>query len=150
MEIHLCEEHAKMYLSQEEAITEDGSFSSGVAEAFSEQLPIGQAAEDLARLDQRECPVCGITFYEFRSRGRLGCPNDYDFFFEELEPLLVNIHGETEHKGKIPERAPNAIEKLNELIRLRREIQDAIQAEEYEHASKLRDAIRIIEEANTP
>ena len=42
-----------------------------------QQMAIGQTAEELAHLDKQACPVCGITFYEFRSQGRLGCPHDY-------------------------------------------------------------------------
>ena len=53
-----------------------------------------------SKLDQRACPKCGITFYEFRNQGRLGCPHDYTCFAKELEPLLVNIHGEINHAGK--------------------------------------------------
>ncbi len=34
-----------------------------------------------------------IKFVEFRNSGRLGCPNDYVEFRDELMPLLENIHG---------------------------------------------------------
>jgi protein arginine kinase activator len=60
-----------------------------------------------------------------------------------LEPLLLNIHGGTEHKGKRPKR--NASRRQSELLRLRREMQEAIDREEYERASELRDEIRKIE-----
>ena len=66
-----------------------------MAAALAQQMAIGQTAEELARLDQQACPVCGITFYEFRSQGRLGCPHDYVCFQAQLEPLIVNIHGES-------------------------------------------------------
>ena len=70
--------------------------------ALTQPMKVGHTAEELSRIDQRACPVCGITFYEFRHQGRLGCPHDYECFADELEPLLVNIHGETEHRGKRP------------------------------------------------
>ena len=41
-------------------------------------------AEQLQELDKRACPQCGITFYEFRNQGRLGCPHDYVHFRKEL------------------------------------------------------------------
>ena len=67
-------------------------------------------------------------------------------FEKELDPLIMNIHGETVHTGKRPERLAAGTQKRTELIRLRREMKEAIQAEDYEHASKLRDEIRRIDE----
>ena len=143
-ELHLCEEHAREYLSHTEAPEEEESFSS-LAGALAHQLKLGQTAEELARLDQQSCPVCGITFYEFRNQGRLGCPHDYECFAKELEPLLVNIHGDTEHTGKSPKRRPKASVAGHELIRLRRQMKEAVEREDYELASELRDKIGALE-----
>jgi protein arginine kinase activator len=112
---------------------------------FAQHLKIGQTAEELARLDKRACPICEITFYEFRNQGRLGCPHDYEFFEKELMPLIVNIHGETEHVGKHPERSAAGSRRQMDLIRLRREMKDAVRREDYERASQLRDQIRDME-----
>ena len=143
-ELHLCEEHARQYLTQSEA---EPSQPAAWPERSAQQLAVGQTAEELARLDQKACPVCGITFYEFRNQGRLGCPHDYVCFAKELEPLIINIHGETEHTGKRPRRYAEGTQKQTELIRLRREMKEAITEEDYERASELRDEIRRIEEA---
>jgi protein arginine kinase activator len=140
-EIHLCEDHARQYLTQ----GDDTSGPSTLAGALAQQLKGGQTAEELARLDQQACPVCGITFYEFRSQGRLGCPHDYECFQSELEPLIVNIHGATRHEGKRPRRAGSGT-RTTDLIRLRREMQQAIEQEHYERASDLRDEIRQLEQ----
>ncbi len=144
-ELHLCEEHARHYLTQAEPEASGGS--AGLAGALAQQLAVGQTAEDLEKLDKKACPVCGITFYEFRNQGRLGCPHDYIFFEKELDPLIANIHGETTHTGKRPHRYAGGTHHKTELIRLRREMKEAITHEEYEQASKLRDEIRRIEEA---
>lgn len=142
-ELHLCEEHARQYLTApEEPMVEPAP---SVASAINKQMKLGQTAEELARLDQRSCPVCGITFYEFRQQGRLGCPHDYVCFQQELEPLLVNIHSETNHLGKRPKRGAHGTDQQTELIRLRREMKEAVEREDYEGASQLRDKIRQIE-----
>lgn len=138
--MHLCEEHARQYLSKEQATP-----TSLVADHLEKQLKLGQTAEELAELDQQECPVCGITFYEFRNAGRLGCPYDYTVFQKDLEPLLINIHASREHKGKRPTRLSPSADRQAELIQLRREMEEAVEKEEYERASEIRDRIRELE-----
>ena len=141
-ELHLCEDHAREYLSS--SATEPTPVG-GMAAMLVQQMAVSQTAEELARLDQESCPVCGITFYEFRSQGRLGCPHDYVCFQAQLEPLIVNIHGEAEHVGKQPKHSATGSERRTQLIRMRREMQEAIDEERYERASQLRDEIQRIE-----
>lgn len=142
-ELHLCEDHARDYLAPTQEQNED--VVPALAGVLAEHLAAGQTAEELARLDQQSCPVCGITFLQFRKQGRLGCPNDYTCFEKELQPLLLNIHGETQHVGKVPKRCASGAKKQTRLIRLRREMKEAIAMEDYERASELRDEIRDLE-----
>jgi len=145
-ELHLCEDHAREYLSSS---SDEPSSKSSMAAVLAQQMVVGQTAEELAQLDQQACPICGMTFYEFRSQGRLGCPHDYACFLQQLEPLILNIHGESEHVGKAPRRCSGGTEKRIQLIRLRREMKEAIEAEDYERASELRDEIRRAETQET-
>lgn len=140
-ELHLCETCAKKHLMQADAEQPDGT----LAGALAQHLQLGEAAETLSKLDEKECTTCGITFREFRQHGRLGCPQDYICFAEELEPLIVNIHGDTVHTGKRPSRCPEDVDRQARLIQLRREMREAVQAEEYERASELRDEIKQLE-----
>jgi protein arginine kinase activator len=101
--------------------------------------------------------MCGITFFEFRNQGRLGCPHDYLQFEKELDPLIANIHGATEHTGRRPSRpvpagvdAGSGTDGLTTIIGLRRGMKEAISREDYESAKEARDAIRGIEDAWTP
>lgn len=142
-ELHFCEECAKVYLAPP---ANQEPESGALASAFAQQAQLGQTAEELSKLDQQACPVCGITFLEFRNSGRLGCSHDYVAFEKELEPLIANIHGETKHTGKQPQRYTEGTESLTELIRLRREMKDAIGQENYERAGKLRDQIKLLED----
>ncbi len=160
-EVHLCEDHARTYLNQSEGADPEGSSSaeggSSKGSGLSTPLGVGQTADDLAVLDQRCCDMCGITFFEFRNQGRLGCPHDYIQFEAELEPLIANIHGATEHTGRRPSRqVPIAADEkfgtdgLTAIIGLRRGMKDAISREDYESAKEARDEIRAIEEAWAP
>lgn len=97
------------------------------------------------------CPHCGITFQEFRRKGRLGCPMDYDVFAEPLDAMLRNMHdNRTRHRGRQPRgHVDGALDQRSaageRLLHLRRELQEAIDGEQYEEAARLRDEIRTIE-----
>jgi len=142
-ELHLCEQCAQSFLSP--AGEEGTEVMPAMAGLLAQHLAVGETADQLARLDQRACPVCGITFLEFRKQGRLGCPHDYVFFSEELEPLLMNVHDQVHHIGKVPKRGSQGADQQTQLIRFRREMKEAIAKENYEQASSLRDQIRKIE-----
>jgi protein arginine kinase activator len=142
LELHLCAECAKYYLQPESTAA-----APQMGGAISSSLKLEQTAEELRELDGKTCPVCGISFFEFRQIGRLGCPHDYDFFFEELEPLLLNVHGSSKHEGKRPKRSTISMDAATEIISLRRKLREAVENEEYETASNLRDQIKKHEEA---
>lgn len=149
VELHLCEDHAREYLTQAgNEPASAGSMAAMFTQQLAKQMALGQTAEELADLDQQSCPYCGITFYDFRTQGRLGCPYDYVFFEKEIQPLLLNIHGESQHTGKRPTHSPELSRQRTELIRYRRQLQEAIREEHYELASRLRDKIREIEESS--
>lgn len=153
-ELHLCEDHARSYLNQSEAAgesaAEDEAEGKPAGGTLAGPLGVGQTADELALLDQRACSMCGITFFEFRNQGRLGCPHDYVQFEKELEPLIANIHGATEHTGRRPSREteglPEGTEELTAVIGLRSQMKESIGREDYEKAKEQRDAIRAIEE----
>ncbi len=140
--IHLCEGCAQDYLGggDTETFTEDPG---DITDKISQLTEL--AEEDLEELDNLECPNCGIRFNEFRARGRLSCPQCYDAFGEELISLLDNIHGATQHTGKFPRRNPGDSQKHYELIKLRNDLRQSVEEEDYETAAKLRDRIQAIE-----
>jgi protein arginine kinase activator len=93
----------------------------------------------------KKCPKCGITLAEFRKRGRLGCPHDYEAFAEELGSLLEKIHGSREHRGRGPSRSKKRMTHRQKVEALRRELDEAIRAEQYETAASLRDRLKQLE-----
>lgn len=91
------------------------------------------------------CPECGMSLAEFRNTGRLGCPRDYDVFKEHVTPLLLRIHNATSHRGRLPGQDPEELERQHHLSTLREQLDQAIRAEQYESAARLRDEIQILE-----
>ena len=154
-ELHLCEDHARAYLNQAEPVADDGEPQEGkTGGALVGPLGVGQTADELALLDKKACDMCGITFFEFRNQGRLGCPHDYVHFEKELEPLIANIHGATQHTGRRPSRPavaegeplPEGTDGLTAVIGMRTGMKEAIECEDYERAKELRDQIRQTEQ----
>ena len=88
------------------------------------------------------CPNCGTSYSAFQDQGRLGCSECYEFFQEQLVPLLRGIHGNTRHRGKIPQRFGKQLSLRRRVRELQEELDTAIQLEQYERAAVLRDDIR--------
>jgi protein arginine kinase activator len=107
---------------------------------------LGPEMDELSRL---ECPACGIRYMEFRAEGRLGCPEDYNVFRGGLDPLLYRIHRGTRHAGKSPRRRPPAA-MAAEAASLRRKMREAVEAEDYAEAARIRDLLRTKEAADEP
>ena len=130
-QLHFCEDCGRRYLSE--------------PPADSQPLPAPEPLEEEASLEPNPSPCgeCGIKFVEFRNSGRLGCPNDYDAFREELLPLLESIHGDVKHAGKVPRRKPARAADLGGLRKL---LLRAVDEEDYEQAAKLRDRIKQAEQ----
>ena len=144
-EIHLCTKCA-----QEKGINIKTDFSLG--EIFGGLIEPGAnpstAQKEKERKDSRlVCPRCGLSYLEFRKSGRLGCPDDYEFFKKGLLPFLEKIHLATHHAGKVPSRADARSQQIKELIGLRRKLSELVEREHYEEAAKVRDRIKSIEEA---
>ncbi len=116
------------------------TFSSEFVEDFVQNA---RRSQPLGRL---ECPHCGISYVEFRNQGLLGCAHDYDVFREALEPLIQRAHdGATEHVGKTPRSLGRQAGTAQRLARLKRQLKEAVAAEDYERAAKLRDEIQELE-----
>ncbi len=133
IEIHLCEECAKQY-----GVSLKFSFSELLGNLISSQL--GTRPED-ANL---RCPNCGLAYSEFQSAGRLGCPQDYETFRQNLVPLIERVHGGLQHVGKAPKNVGRAYRVEQETNRLHKELETAVAREDYETAAVLRDKIHAL------
>jgi protein arginine kinase activator len=131
-ERHLCEDCAR-----EEGVAVKAQIN--LQDILSGMLEAHQTAGKEANLT---CPDCGITYAEFRSQGRLGCPHDYEIFAEPLAEVFEKVHGAKEHLGKLPHRAGADLTQQRQVMQLRRQLQEAVENEQYEEAARLRDLIK--------
>jgi len=140
--LHLCEQCAA-----EKGIEAGGPIAKFPLGDFLASLGKSAAGGAVEEGEGVVCPGCGGSLKDFRQTGRLGCARCYDVFEAPLRDLLRRLHGTAQHEGEryAPSSgggagaSPQAPEELRE--RLRR----AVEAEDFELAAKLRDAIRGLE-----
>lgn len=157
---HLCE-----VCAQEQTQTYGGAIPFGVnpfaalsdflnnfmswGEGSIEEVNTGRAKPQTVD-PQLQCPHCGYQLSFFRQNGRLGCTKCYEAFKSALEPLVSSIHGNNRHVEEVatPGTKPQVGTKGSpkpEITEMRKKIDEAIKAEKYEEAARLRDEIKKLE-----
>lgn len=134
MERHLCGECVEKHKQQMRA--------EGMQSMLS--AIISSARKATANSSTLRCSNCGLSYDEFRKTSRLGCAQCYHDFNAQLRPLLLRLHGRTQHAGRMPERVDAELKAQSRLEQLRREMEVAVACEDFEQAATLRDELRAI------
>ena len=111
------------------------------------------------------CPTCGTSYEEFVDNSRFGCKDCYEVFDLLIGDTVKKLQGNEAHKGKKPKYRTRDIseevegeltgsfdkkasdsEKFEEIVHLKRLLEEAVSKEEYEEAATLRDRIRSLEQ----
>lgn len=152
--MNLCDEcglhPANIYLTQiidnesqsfrlcEECARKRGIHISIGEEMLRDDAPVPESESEVKNV---ECSFCHMKLSEFKNKGWLGCSACYQAFEKEIEDLLLNVHGSSEHKGKHYCHGIVHGSTDSEIIQLRIELDAAIKNEDFERAAMLRDAI---------
>jgi len=88
------------------------------------------------------CSGCGIKYSSFKKNGMLGCSECYKAFREPIEEMLIRMHGNAQHNGRIPGGVDSNVSLKLKIDRMKQKLVTAIADEEYEMAATLRDEIR--------
>lgn len=94
---------------------------------------------------EARCKKCGRTYSDFQKTGRFGCAECYDVFAAPVDVSLKRIHGNNEHKGKIPVSAGKGLSLKKKIEALKAEIAAAVAAEDYEKAASLHKELKNID-----
>ncbi len=95
----------------------------------------------------KKCSLCAISFSDILKMGKVGCPECYNTFKEELGDTIRSIHGAAKHVGLTPSGTITSETNKKELSEeeiLREQLSEAIKAENYEKAAILRDRIKML------
>lgn len=127
-----------------DACAADHGLTDGDAYPMLEKImdEIPKEVEMLLEGDAGQCEHCGFTMEDYRKVGRLGCSHCYDAFADEISRGLEKMHTGVVHEGKVPEGIVQDIEREQELESLKSKLAIAIDAEDFEKAAELRDAIK--------
>ncbi len=128
-ELHLCGDCAT------KQFTPDMLTGKQLMELFGQS----QSVPDLA------CPVCGVTLSDFQRTGYVGCPQCYEVFRAQMEPMLMAVHGATRHVSRAAQ-GPVEMHQSDVCASLREQLRQAVQEERYEQAAVLRDQLRKAEQ----
>ena len=130
---HLCAQCSKKYREEDSFLK---NFD-GIDDLFSSfaGLMLGDSAPSRA-----VCMKCGTTADEFLKTGYVGCGECDKAFENIMTPAIRRIHHDVRHVGKIPGGKSEAA-LAGKIENLRRLQQKAIDSENYEEASRLRDEI---------
>ncbi len=166
VERHLCESCARTQgIAVQPALSVPELLEKYIQQAAASSAKPAQSGAGGSAGRASVCPTCGTTYMEFRQSGLLGCPDCYRAFEAQLGPLLERVHeGGAHHVGKVPKRlltgsakattARRNIERVlggpeqraGRISALRKQLEDAVKAEQYERAAKLRDELRKLTE----
>lgn len=144
VERHLCEECAR----KQGIVVQSHAPINELLAKFVMQQAVAQEAGQRQQERAMACTNCGTTWAKFRQGGLLGCARCYEAFEEALAPLIDRAQSipdepRSRHVGKSPRRAGrDPIARARSVAVVRRELDDAVHAEQYERAARLRDELR--------
>ncbi|MFM7742574.1 MAG: UvrB/UvrC motif-containing protein [Verrucomicrobiota bacterium] len=146
----LCEETATVHLSQvvHGKVTKVHLCESCAQKGGATDPAVFQLADALAPATPAPaltCPHCGFTDLDFRKRGRLGCPACWETFGEALGGLLLKVQHEPAHVGRAPAGVIPLARLRRRLEAARAEMANAVAAQDYEGAARLRDEVAALE-----
>lgn len=188
MKCDMCDNEATVFLTQivdgkmtQVNLCDKCSKEKGVTDPTGFQLAdflLGNAAQKKTRPSSAEddtlaCPECGFTRAHLKKIGRMGCPECYQTFGDDMDNMLRAMHKGTRHVGKVPGRqaaqappvsasakaererpvpvapppppAPVPVSPKKKLADLKAAIDLAVLEERYEDAARLRDEVKAIE-----
>lgn len=137
-ELYLCSECAatsKEYKEMKSSMNIGlGDFLTGMFTG-GKQTSIAEPSTDV-------CPTCHMPYSVFLKKGKLGCGDCYEAFSSRIKRPLKQIHGSTEHMGKVPKRSGGELMIGRKISALEAELNAAVLKQDFETAAKLRDEIR--------
>lgn len=124
----------------------NSSIASGDIKSLLSSILSAITGKDTPNVPQKEvvCPRCHTSLSRFTQTGRLGCPACYEAFHEQLQPMLLQIHGRVQHAGRKPLCTAAAQRNRSRQENLTRQMEQAVAVEDFETAARIRDQLKAL------
>lgn len=140
-EMHLCRDCAS-----KKGISKDGkSFDFSLSKLLSNFTQKTKLPEK-SNNELEKCKTCGTKVNEMKENGQVGCPDCYNFFRSSIAASISFNGVYTFHTGKLPSKLKAYKTILIDKEYLKRELEEAVNNEEYENAVIIRDKLTHLEE----
>ena len=107
---------------------------------------LGEDIKNIDDLKERQCSNCNMTYSQIINSGKIGCPQCYVDFQDELKELFKSMYGRENHIGKIPSKSVERIKEDQLIENLEARLEKAIISEDFESAAIIRDEINRLNE----
>ena len=117
---------------------------------FDDMFNVFTNFEPFEQISDISCPVCKTSLREFKNSQKLGCPNCYDAFRDEIAKVVKRIAPYSSHKqDKIQTNDSDKSQDVaDKIAKLREELSLAVKEERYEDAGKIKKQIQKLEGKN--
>lgn len=130
----------------------EGVFNTNPASIFDDMFAPFADFLSFEKVADITCPVCKTSLREFKNTQKLGCPNCYDAFREEIANIVKRIAPFETHKQEVlikPKTTAKKKEtKAEKIANLKEEMRLAVKEERYEDAAKIKKQIQKLEAEN--
>lgn len=141
-EFHMCGECAR---KKGVSTDQDGNMQFSLSQLLG-GLVEGEGEREEPPVPVTECPKCHTTLKEIQEGEIAGCPECYTAFRGQIDELLGEYADNINHRGRYPEKLRAYKTILVDKEALKKELNEAVDREEYETAAQLRDRIQEMEE----
>lgn len=132
-----------MQCAVEKGISTNSSPSkNSLSDIFNE---INTSAHNASQSADRCCPVCGCSFSEIKKTGKVGCPECYAIFAEDIIKLMKSHGIKGPYTGTLPRRIAGFRSRLTDRMDIRTKLEESLKNEDYEKAAVYRDYLKALE-----
>lgn len=145
--ISLCEDCAKMFGVNQDMKAFNLLFNAFIKNS-SPVINFNSESPDLNKEKKpvdTACPVCATTLFNIKKTKRVGCPECYSVFKDNIKEIQKQNGSTGAYTGTLPPRLASFKSVLTDRMVLRELLEDSLQKEEYEKAAFYRDYLTALE-----